>query len=215
MRTNWLLTETTNHELCVSRNEGRDIFRTRWVRDVPPGIPCGVSRGALVRTWFHSRRFGCSRLRDQGVDTVSGNPRERATMIPAMKVKICVIGEKGFWSLAPNGGFWSRAVFQRSTIRVKFDGKRILGTLVMLERRRPQFLHGGGKWKREECGPSLSLDRISSTICQMSSARESEHIISARETLDSEYILPRSLPGFRLSIHSPVRYLTAPEHQTG
>ena len=61
-----------------------------------------------------------------------------------MKVKVGATREKGFWGLIPSGRFGTSGVFQRSTVRVKLGGKRIAGTLVILQGRRPLFRHDGG-----------------------------------------------------------------------
>jgi len=53
------------------------------------------------------------------------------------------------------------------------------------------------------------------TSPMMSSARESEHIISARETLDSEWIPAEVAPWIQLRTRSPVRYLATLEHEVG
>ena len=60
-----------------------------------------------------------------------------------VKVKVGVVGEKGLWSLSPNGRFGTRSVFQRSSIRVELGGERVARTLVILEWGWPLLWHGG------------------------------------------------------------------------
>lgn len=59
-----------------------------------------------------------------GVDQ-QANLEERGTTIE----------EKWFWSPVPSGGRGSGGVFQGPAIRVKLCGKRVVGSLAVLERR--------------------------------------------------------------------------------
>ena len=121
-------------------------------------------------------------------------------MMLTVKVKVCLVRAKGFWSLIPYRGSGAGRVFQRSTIGVKLGGKGIAGTLVVLEGRRPVFWHdAGGRGGARDRGSGWLRSRgtvcCSSSSASMSSTRESEHIISARETLDSECVPCRHLAG--------------------
>lgn len=63
--------------------------------------------------------------------------------MPTVEIEVGLVGVKRFWSLVPNGGPVTGDVFQRPGVRVNFCGERIAGALVVLERRRPRFWHGG------------------------------------------------------------------------
>lgn len=137
-----------------------------------------------MQTWFRFHRFCCSRLYGQ---RASGMGVWCGMTILAVEVKVGTVGEERFRGLVPNGGFWTRSVFQGPSIGVKLGGERIAGAEIILEGRWPLLWHGRlrGWWEIRTEGCSISATWPAS----MSSARESEHIISARETLDSECAL--------------------------
>ena len=77
--------------------------------EIPLGIPFEVSREALVRTEFRSRRFDCSRLCGRcGSAGVWG----AAGAMLTVEIEVRVVRAKGLWSLVPDGGSGGRGVFQ-------------------------------------------------------------------------------------------------------
>ena len=67
MGTNWFLSEAINHQLWANSDKEREPG-VGGGSEIPLGIPFEVSRGVLVRTRSHSRRFGYNKLYSTGTD---------------------------------------------------------------------------------------------------------------------------------------------------